>query len=70
MHDEDYLIIDLVFEVNERGTREKNDWNELIDHGDLPLDLEMTERVEVDDETLAYAEEDWDCHDQIEAEKE
>ena len=27
-------------------------------------DLELTERVEVNDETLPYAEEDWDCPDQ------
>ena len=48
-------------EVNERGTRDKNDGNEVVDDCDLPLDLELTERVEVDDETLPYAEEDWDC---------
>ena len=45
----------------ERGTRDKNDGNEVVDDCDLPLDLELTERVEVDDETLPYAEEDWDC---------
>ena len=30
------------------------------------MDLELTERVEVDDETLPYAEEVWDCPDQTE----
>ena len=51
--------MDPACEVNERGTRDKNDGNEMVDNCDLPLDLELTERVEVDDETLPYAEEDW-----------
>ena len=59
MHDEDYLIVDPACEVNERGTRDKNDGNEVVNNCDLPLDLELTERVEVDDETTPYAEEDW-----------
>ena len=53
-----YLIVDPACEVNERGTRNKNDGNEVVDDCDLPLYLELTERVEVDDETLPYAEED------------
>ena len=61
MNDEDYFILDPACEVNERGTRDKNDGNEMVDDCDLPLDLELTERVEVDDETLPYAEEDWIC---------
>ena len=61
MQEGDYLIVDPACEVNERGTRDKNDGNEVVDDCDLPLDLELTERVEVDDETLPYAEEDWDC---------
>ena len=36
---------------------------------DLPLDLELTERVEVDDETLPQVEEDWDCPEQTEIDK-
>ena len=55
--------------MNERGTRDKNDGNEVVDDCDLPLDLELTERVEVDDETLPYAEEDWDCREQTEIDK-
>ena len=47
----------------------RNDGNEVVDDCDLPLDLELTERVEVDDETLPYAEEDWDCPEQIEIDK-
>ena len=47
----------------------KNDGNEVVDNCDLPLDLELTERVEVDDETLPYAEEDWDCPKQTESDE-
>ena len=61
--------LDPACEVNERGTRDKNDGNEVVDDCDLPLDLELTERVEVDDETLPYAEQDWDCPEQIETDK-
>ena len=66
MHDEDYLIVDPACVENERGTRDENDGNEVIDDGDLPLDLELTKRVDVDDETLPYAKEDWDCSEQTE----
>ena len=69
MQEGDYLIVDPACEVNESGTRDKNDGNEVVDDCDLPLDLELTERVEVDDETLPYAEEDWDCPEQIEIDK-
>ena len=63
------MIVDPAGEVNERGTRDKNDGNEVVDNCDLSLDLELTERVEVDDETLLYAEEDWDCPEQTEIDK-
>ena len=69
MYDEDYLIVNPACEVNERETRDKNDGNEVVDKCDLSLDLELTERVEVDDETLPYAEEDWDCPEQTEVDK-
>ena len=69
MQEGDFLIVDPACEVNERGTRDKNDGNEVVDDCDLPLDLELTERVEVDDETLPYAEEDWDCPEQTESNK-
>ena len=52
MQERDYLIVDPACEVNERGTRDKNDGNEVVD-----------------DETLAYAEEDWDCPEQTEIDK-
>ena len=41
----------------------------MVDNCNLPLELEFTERVEVDDETLPYAEEDWDCPEQTENDK-
>ena len=63
------MIVDPACEVNERGTRYKNYGNEVQDNCDLPLDLELTERVEVDDETLPYAEVDWDCPEQTEFDK-
>ena len=69
MQEGDYLIVYPACEVNERGTRVKNDGNEVVDNCDLPLDLELTERVEVDDETLPYAEEDCDCPEQTEIDK-
>ena len=56
--------------MNERGTRDKNDGNQVVDDCDLPLDLELTERVEVDDETLPYAEEDWDSRNKLKLTKE
>ena len=69
MQEGDYLIVNPACEVNERGTRDKNDGNEVVDDYDLPLDLELTERVEVADETLPYVEEDWDCPEQTEIDK-
>ena len=50
------MIVDPACEVNERGTRDKNYGSEVVDDCDLPLD----------DETLPYAEEDWDCSEQTE----
>ena len=45
--------------MNERGTSVKNDGNEVVNDCDLPLDLELTERIEADNETLLYAEGEW-----------
>ena len=61
MHGEDYLIVDPACEMSERGARDKNDGNEVVDNCDLSLDLELTERVAGDDETLPYVEEDLEC---------
>ena len=53
-------MMDPACEVNEKGTREKNDGNEVVEEGtDTPLDLDPNEQIEADDETLPYAEEDW-----------
>ena len=69
MHDEDYFIVDPACEMNERGTHDKTDVNEVVDNYDLALDLELTERVEVEDETLPCAEEDWESPEQTEVDK-
>ena len=54
-------------EVNEKGTKEKNDGNEVIEEGtNTPLDLDPNEVIEADDETLPYAEEDWQDPEQTE----
>ena len=60
MEEGDYLMMDPACEVIEKGTREKNDGNEVIEEGtSTPLDLDPNEVIEADDETLPYAEEDW-----------
>ena len=35
------MIVDPACDLNERGTRDKNDGNEVVDDCDLPLDLEL-----------------------------
>ena len=56
----DYLMIDTACEVNEKGTREKKDGNEVLEEGtNPPLDLNSNEIIEADQETLPFAEEDW-----------
>ena len=70
MEEGDYLMMDPACEVNEKGTREKNDGNEVVEEGtDTPLDLDPNEQIEADDETLLYAEEDWQDPEQIEVPK-
>ena len=60
MEEGDYLMMNPACEVNEKGTREKKDGNEVVEEGtDTPLDLDPNEEIEADDETLPYAEEDW-----------
>ena len=57
-------------EVNEKGTREKNDGNEVVEEGTSPpLDLDPNEVIEADEETLPYAEEDWQDPEQMEVPK-
>ena len=70
MEEGDDLMMDPAFEVNEKGTREKNDGNEVIEEGtSTPLDLDPNEVIEADDETLPYAEEDWQDPEQMEVAK-
>ena len=60
MEEGDYLMMDPACEVNEKGTRKKNDANEVIEEGtSTPLDVDPNEVIEAEDETLPYAEEDW-----------
>ena len=54
-----YLMIDPDCEVNEKGTRRKNDGNEVVEEGSsTPLGLDTNEVIEAGEETLPYAEED------------
>ena len=60
MEEGDYLKMDAACEVNEKDTRGKNDGNEVVEKGlSPPLDLDLNEVNEADEETLPYAEEDW-----------
>ena len=66
----DYLMMDPVCEVNEKGTREKNDGNEVKEEEtNTPMDLDPNEVIEADDETLPYVEEDWQDPEQTEVPK-
>ena len=71
MEEGDFLMIDPACEVNEKGTREKNDGtNEVVEEGTRPpLDLDPKEVIEADGETLPYAEEDWQDPVQMEVPK-
>ena len=70
MGEGDYLMMDPACEVNEKGTREKNDGNEVIEEGkSTPMDLDPNEVIEADDETSPYAEEDWQDPEQREVPK-
>ena len=60
MEEGGYLMMDPACEVNEKGTRGKNDGNEIIEEGSSPpLELDPNEVIEANEETLPYAEEDW-----------
>ena len=63
-------MMDPACEVNEKGTRGKNDGNEVVEEGSSPpLDLDPNEVIEADDKTLPYAEEDWQDPEQMEVPK-
>ena len=70
MEEGDYLMMDPACEVNEKGTRGKNDGNEVVNVGSSPpLDLDPNEVIEADEETLPCAEEDWQDPEQMEVPK-
>ena len=65
-----FLMMDPVCEVNEKVTREKNDGNDVVEEGTSPpLDLDPNEVIEANEETLPYAEEDWQDPEQGEVPK-
>ena len=60
-------MMDTACDVNEKGTRKKNGGNEIVEErSSPPLDLDPNEVIEADEETLPYAEEDWQDLEQIE----
>ena len=63
-------MMDPACEVNEKGTREKNDGNEVVEEGtSIPLDLDPNDVIEADDETLPYSEGEWQDPEQREVPK-
>ena len=63
-------MMDPACEVNRKGTREKNDGIEVKEEGtSTALDLDPNKVIEADDETLPYAEEDWQDPEQREVPK-
>ena len=70
MEEGNHLMMDPACEVNDKGTRDKNDGNEALEEGTSPpLDLDHKEIIEADEEILPYAEEDWENPEQIEVPK-
>ena len=54
-------MMDPACEADKKRTREKKDENEVLEfRTNPPLDLDPKETIEVDEETLPYAEEDWE----------
>ena len=50
----DYLMMKPSCEVNEKGTREKNDWNEVLEEKtSSPLNIDPNEITEASEENLA-----------------
>ena len=58
----EYLLVEPACEVNEKGTREKNDGNE-------GLILDDNEKIEADSEAESFVEEDWNDPEQDEGPK-
>ena len=62
-------MMDPACEVNEKGTRGKNDGNEVVEGSSPPQDPDPNEVIEADEETLPYAEEDCRDPEQMEVPK-
>ena len=58
----EYLLVEPACEVNEKGTREKNDGNE-------DLSLDDNEKIQADSEAESFVEEDWNDPEQDEVPK-
>ena len=58
----EYLLVEPACEVNEKGTREKNDGNE-------DWSLDDNEKIEADSEVKSFVEEDWNDPEQDEVPK-
>ena len=58
----EYLLVESACEVNEKGTREKNDGNEDVSMND-------NEKIAADSEAESFAEEDWNDSEQDEVPK-
>ena len=66
----DYLMMDPACQVIGKGTRGKNDGNEIVEEGsNPPLDVDPNEVIEADEGILLYAEEDWQEPEQMEVPK-
>ena len=63
-------MMDPACEVNEKGTRGKNDGIEVVEEeSSPPLDQDPYEVIEAEEETLPYAEENWQDPKQMEVPK-
>ena len=63
-------MMDPACEVNEKGTRGKNDGNEVVEEeSSPPTDLDPNEVIEAHEEILPCPEEDWQDPDQMEFHK-
>ena len=58
----EYLLVEPVFEVSEKGTREKNDGNEEVSMDD-------NEKIDAGSDAEPFAEEDWNDPEQDEMPK-
>ena len=58
----EYLLVEPACELNEKGTREKNDGNE-------DMSLDDNEKIEADSEAESFVEEDWNDPEQDEVPK-